>query len=480
LDPVTAILIAFGLANLLGWGAFGATSLREGEHRAAGIAFGLSVVMALPFFLVTLLDAPFRWTLLGLAVIAGLASAILLLLPIGRVERVGEEPTERIDERDIMFARARLEPGTPDYEVYYALRADRKAGDDRTRSLPGLLSPDAIEANPPVYLATQATFGFIKVLRDAVDGPVSSERAALQAGPCTRYLKDLARFWGACDVGVTELKPYHVYSHVGRGRGTYGAPIDLDHRYAIAFTVEMDLSLVGTAPAAPTLLESARQYASAARIAVQLANLIRLMGFPARAHIDGNYRVVAPLVARDAGLGEIGRMGLLMTPNLGPRVRLGVVTTDLTLLPDRPGYSASVLDYCRICLKCADTCPVRAIPTGDRQEIDGVLRWRINQELCFRYWCAIGTDCARCLAVCPYSYPDAAIHNLTRWAVQRSGAARRAVNWLDRVFYGAVPAPKPAPSWLPPRPAESERSSAGRTGHAVESYIEQGENDGTN
>ena len=47
----------------------------------------------------------------------------------------------------------------------------------------------------------------------------------------------------------------------------------------------------------------------------------------ARAHIDGNYQVIAPLVARDAGLGTIGRMGLLMTPELGPRVRLAVVTT---------------------------------------------------------------------------------------------------------------------------------------------------------
>ncbi len=480
MDPIAVVLIAFGLLNLLSWGAFGATSLREGQGRAAGIAFGLSVITALPFFLVLSLDDPFRWSLLGFTIVASLAGALLLFLPTGRVERVGEEPTGRIDERDIMFARARLEPGTPDYEAYYALRPEKKAGDDRTRSLPGLLSPYASEANPPVYLATQATFELIEVLRDAVDGPVASERAKVQAGPCTRYLKDLARFWGTCDVGITELKPYHVYSHIGRGKGTYGAPIALGHRYAIAFTVEMDLQLVGTAPAAPTLLESARQYASAARIAVQLGSLIRLMGFPARAHIDGNYRVVAPLVARDAGLGEIGRMGVLMTPGLGPRVRLGVVTTDLPLLPDHPGYSASVLDYCRICLKCADTCPVQAIPAGDREEIDGTLRWRINQELCFRYWCVVGTDCARCLAVCPYSYPDAAMHNMVRRAVRRSGAARRAVSWLDGVFYGAVPAPKPAPSWLPPRPTGGKPGRLTKTRHAVEPYIEQGETDGTN
>ena len=76
-------------------------------------------------------------------------------------------------------------------------------------------------------------------------------------------------------------------------------------------------------------------------------------------------------------------------------------------------------------------------------------RWRINQEICYRYWCTLGTDCARCVAVCPYSHDDNAMHNMVRGAVQRSGAARRAVLWLDHVFYGAEPKPKPAP---PPAP----------------------------
>jgi reductive dehalogenase len=272
----------------------------------------------------------------------------------------------------------------------------------------------------------------------------------------TAYVKDLARYWGAHTVGITELKPYHIYTHVGRGSGVYGAPITLEHQTAIAFTVEMDHAMVGTAPASPTCLETARQYANAAQIAIQLGNFLRSQGYEARAHIDGNYRVVAPLVARDAGLGEIGRMGLLMTPTLGPRVRLGVVTTDLPLTLDPRTDDLSVLDFCQVCKKCADTCPVRAIPSGERQEIDGVLRWRINQDICYRYWCVTGTDCARCMALCPYSYARSLPHNMVRWAVRRSGAARRAVLWLDRVFYGSDPAPKPAPAWVPNPPPPVE------------------------
>ena len=476
-EPASVVLMAFGVLTLLGFGAFGVTSLREGEHRAAGVALELALALAILFFLVTLLPLPLQWLLVGLII---LAATLLFLLPIGRVERDREEPETRVDERDIMFARARLEPGTANYEAYYALHPENRAGDDRTRSLPGLLSATASEVNPFVFGATEATFSLIEKLHDAVDGPVASEQAAFEADPGTDHIKGLVHYWGARDVGITELRPYHVYSHIGRGMGAFGAPIGLEHRYAIAFTVEMDPELVGTAPAAPTLLESARQYASAAAIAVQLGNLIRTMGYPALAHVDGNYRVVAPLVARDAGLGEIGRMGLLMTPNLGPRVRLGVVTTDLPLIPDPAGYSSAVLDFCQVCKKCADNCPVRAIPSGDREEIDGSLRWRIDQEVCYRYWCVTGTDCARCMAVCPYSSPDTAMHNLVRWATRHSGAARRAVIWLDRLFYGAAPTPKPAPSWLPPRPPESESDLAKSIRMPAKSDIEQGERHDTN
>ncbi|MGD9317093.1 MAG: reductive dehalogenase domain-containing protein [Anaerolineae bacterium] len=456
MDITRLLLIATGLVTLLGLGAFSLTSVREGERRAARVAAGLAIALSLPFFLAPLFPTPVRLALLGIVAVAIASGMILFLLPIGRIERGNDVPQTRIDERDIMFARAKLEPGTPDYEAYYARRPENKAGDDKSRSLPGLLSPDASQANPLVFAATDAAFDLIGAMRDAVNGPVATDQTEHQSTAMTAYVKNLARYWGADTVGITELKPYHVYTHVGRGSGVYGAPITLEHQTAIAFTVEMDHAMVGTSPASPTCLETARQYANAAQIAIQLGNFLRSQGYEARAHIDGNYRVVAPLVARDAGLGEIGRMGLLMTPTLGPRVRLGVVTTDLPLVPDPRTDDPSVLDFCQVCKKCADTCPVRAIPAGDRQEIDGALRWRINQDICYRYWCVTGTDCARCMALCPYSYARSLPHNMVRWTVRRSGAARRAVLWLDRVFYGSDPAPKPAPAWVPNPPPPFE------------------------
>jgi ferredoxin len=442
-------LIALGLASACGFGAFAWVSIREGERRAARAAFAAAAGSALPFFAACLLPPTARLIVLCAVVLAGLAAVVLFFLPVGRVERGDDTPRLRFDERDIMFARARLAPGSPNYAAYYAKHPEHRAPDDETRALPGLLSPTSKRANPLAFASAASSFSLIEAVRAEVDGPSGPTRAECTAAQMTPYVKGLARYYGARTVGIAALQPYHVYSHIGRGSGEYGAPIDLDHPNAIAFTVEMDHAIMGAAPDAPVVMESARQYVAAAAVALQLGYLIRSLGYEARAHIDGNYRVIAPLVARDAGLGEIGRMGLLMTPELGPRVRLGVVTTDLPLIPDRRSDDTSVLDFCRICKKCAETCPSKSIPWGDREEIDGALRWRIDSDSCFHYWNTIGTDCGRCMSVCPYSHPDNAAHNLVRWAIRHSGAARRAALWMDDLFYGRKPAPRPAPDWIP-------------------------------
>ena len=306
-----------------------------------------------------------------------------------------------------------------------------------------MLSPNAAKADPIAFASAEASDRIVVSLRELVDGPVAPERIDKPASELTAIVKREALHHGAVDVGVTELKPYHVYSHIGRGEGTYGEPIVLDHRWAIAITVEMDYAVMRCAPEGPVVAESTRLYAESAKIAVHLAGVIRSFGYPARAHIDGNYRVVAPLVAWDAGLGEMGRMGLLMTPRLGPRVRLAVVTTDLPLVADPPGDDVSAIDFCTICKKCAENCPSESISFHDRERIGGVYRWAIDPDSCFRYWNAIGTDCGRCLIVCPYSHPNSPTHNLVRWAIRRSGAARRAALWIDDLFYGRRPRPNP-------------------------------------
>jgi ferredoxin len=444
--PQILLLVLAGLW-IAGLGGFTLVSLREHEPRAARIALLLAISGGLILALAAALPPAIQLAVLALCGLALLACFLAYLWPGKLVECAYETPRGQIDERDIMFARARLRRGSPEYAAYYAAHPEKRAIDDDIRALPGLMSPLSTLADLLLFSSPEASFALTGALRDTVDGPVATSVQAFSPATISRYLKHLARYYGALDVGITRLEPYHIYSHIGRGTGTYGEAIQLEHEWAIAFTVEMDREMIAANPRPPGLMESAKEYVESARIAVQLATAIRALGYAARAHIDGNYRVVAPLLGRDAGLGEIGRMGLLMTPRQGPRVRLGVVTTSLPLIADSRQPDPTVLDFCTACQKCAACCPSQAIPFGPRHEIDGVLRWQIDGESCYGYWCTVGTDCGRCMTVCPYSHPDNLYHNLVRWGIAHSYLFRRAALRLDDLFYGKKPAPGAFPAW---------------------------------
>jgi reductive dehalogenase len=209
--------------------------------------------------------------------------------------------------------------------------------------------------------------------------------------------------------------------------------------------MEMDLNMIAASPKAPVIVETEKKYVEIAKISVIVADHIRRMGYDARAHIAGsNYQAILPPLAWRAGLGEIGRIGILITERFGPRVRLGLVTTDLPLTPDSPRIFG-VQNFCNICKKCANNCPAQAIPYEEKKEENGALKWVLNREACYRFWRKAGTDCAMCLYVCPYSKPKNWFHDSVRKLISQSSTAQRVSLWADDYFYGVRPLPKASP-----------------------------------
>jgi reductive dehalogenase len=445
---VNAVVVAIGVLLFLILAYVALVSSRESEPRATVLACVFALILPLPYLIVGLATFPYQPHLAIALLSVTLLVVVAFIIPIGDKPVIEDDtPRSRIDERDIMFARNLLEVGTDRFREYYRRNPDKKTLDDQFRALPGLMAKGASAYNPYAFSAADASFTTVAELRSLVDGKVAPDRVITDPPAMTVFLKQWAQKLGAVSAGVTELRAYHLYTVVGRGED-YGRLVDLHHSFALAVTVEMDKRMIDCAPLGPTVMESAQQYLEAGTIAIQIAEFIRGLGYPARAHIDGNYRVVCPLVARDAGLGEIGRMGLLMTPELGPRVRIAVVTTDLPLISDKRAYDHTMIDFCVRCSKCAEACPASAIPIEDRADRDGVKRWQIDSEACFTLWCKIGTDCARCVKVCPYSHPSNHLHNLVRRGVRNSPLFRRVAITMDDVMYGRKPPPAALPDWM--------------------------------
>ena len=381
--------------------------------------------------------------------VAMLVAAVYLfvkkpILPIGYKRT---QPRRVVDEIDTIFARMNLKPNTQHWNDYYANHPHQDTLDAKARSLPGLLSDKSLYYQPFVFSSAQANFEIIEYLHKAINHPLSKNSKRFEEENLSRYVKSWAKHLGAHSIGITEVQDYHLYTKRGRGENI-GKPVEQKHKLAIAFTVEMNVRNVQSAPASSMIFESSQQYLKSAIIALQLATFLKNLGYDSRAHIDGDYEVICPLVARDAGLGEIGRMGLLMTPKLGPRARIAIVTTNAPLQVDKAKPDPSVTEFCTFCKKCADCCPGRSIPFDNMKEVDGVLRWQINSEACYRYWCISGTDCGRCISVCPFSHPNNILHNSIRHLISRSRLIARFAYIADDLLYGRKPKPKEIPRWM--------------------------------
>ncbi|MCP4711551.1 MAG: reductive dehalogenase [Planctomycetes bacterium] len=443
------IYTAFVMLAALG---FVVTSLLERRLRTAVVAVFVffPVVMVLIILLVIDFSAQ-PWIILAILTVS-IGAFILLNMPLGEttgVQIVGEQP--RNDERNTIFSRFyRLKPGMPEYEQYYRDHPENLETDEKIRDFPALSGPGSRSYHRLTSAFSAATFDALESITRQVEWePEALESKPIEASPAefTRRIKGFARYMGAADVGVTKLNPAYIYSHIGRSPGQWGEAIDLSHANAIAISVKMDHGMVRHAPDTPTTTETAFKYFEAAKIAMCIARYINLLGYEARAHLDGNYRVMCVPVAADAGLGELGRLGLLITPKLGPRIRLAAVTTNMPLVYDKP-ITFGVQDFCSICKKCADNCPSGSIPKAQKQVYQGAEKWQLNQDACYRFWRTQGTDCAVCVNVCPYSHPATPMHNLVRQAIRKNALARRLALKGDDLFYGRRPKfTYPLPDW---------------------------------
>jgi ferredoxin len=416
---------------------FAVTSWREGEKRALGIAVLLLTGNAL-FWALLIVWRHLAAVRAANAAIMGLA-AIFILLSLWKYfpAQAAADPgtIERFDERDHMFSRNELKFDPALAAEYYAGHPHLRSGDMKIHARPELGQPGHVYDEPYFSPAFASAFTYLEQVRGAAVGHVNEKKSPLDPRRVAASVTSLARYYGAVDVGITPLRPHHFYIHAGRRREGWGEPIPVPGGSAIVVVVAMEWRQINQAPALPVVLESARQYVEQAKITSLIAAYLRQLGFRARAHTDGNYQILCVPLAVDAGLGELGRLGVLIHPVYGPCVRLAAVTTELEL-PPTPRRDFHMASFCRICRKCADNCPTRAIAAGEEPVSRQFRHWSVVQENCYAFWKQIGTDCAVCIRSCPYTKPDTLLHRLVRFYVSRNPLNQRLALLMDDFFYG--------------------------------------------
>lgn len=249
-------------------------------------------------------------------------------------------------------------------------------------------------------------------------------------------IKRVAKFFGADLCGITAMDPRWIYASQVDTRDFSEAPVDLPPGLGnvIVLGHQMDAPLVQTYPSALAGAATGREYSHEAAIVMQLAAFIRNMGYRAVASMNDTGLVI-PFAVK-AGLGEYARNQLVITAEFGPRLRFSKIFTDLPLTHDAP-KPLGVKAVCDICTRCAEACPVKALPFGapeaggtNRSAIKGVVKWTSDAEKCFGYWAKLASDCAICLRVCPFNRDFGRLRNRL-WLKLALSRFRRLALWLD-------------------------------------------------
>jgi epoxyqueuosine reductase len=169
------------------------------------------------------------------------------------------------------------------------------------------------------------------------------------------------------------------------------------HPTVIVCAVEQDFEATQTAPSIRSERAAFHTYGEMIAAITELAEAIQRLGYAARPQPVGA-EMVTIHYGVESGLGQLGLNGQLLTPDVGSRCRLGIVTTDAPVALDVP-VDYGIHAICDSCQACVRRCPVGAIP-AKRADYRGIIKAKIKTERCFPV-VAREHGCAICMKVCP-------------------------------------------------------------------------------
>lgn len=369
---------------------------------------------------------------------------------------------ERFDQRDNPNARVYLIPGTPEYDDYYSRKPELKDWDDECRRVLAETIERQAETDPINSRLRTAVFfgkkimGYSSFVEGTIDqqhvswgGSISPEsikdKGDIDPEEMAKKIKGFGKYLGAAKVRITKLKQDWVQTYHSSYYGSepYGKPVDLNYKYVICMTFPTEPSMLRSKA---INVEGGWKEAYSSFISVIMAQFIRSCGWRTRALPPENAPYLAVPTFIDAGIGEQGRHGIVITKEFGSFYIPGAVATDIPLALDKP-VDFGVQDFCEKCKLCAEVCPIEAISHEGKEVVRGVKRWNINGDKCRFYWSKIGRACGLCRLVCPWNHSNSWLHNSIRELSQSFPFLRGFLIKGEKIFY-STHKPSPLPDWM--------------------------------
>ncbi|MBV1867388.1 MAG: 2Fe-2S iron-sulfur cluster binding domain-containing protein [Marinosulfonomonas sp.] len=243
-------------------------------------------------------------------------------------------------------------------------------------------------------------------------------------------VKAAAYFLGVDAVGISECPDWAYYSHDAGGEAI--APY---HTNAISMIVDQGHETMDGASGDDWVAsaQSMRAYLRFSLLGGVLAQHLRNLGHSARTHTVMDDEVLHPPLLLLSGLGEVSRIGeVILNPFLGPRLKSGIVTTNMPLAHDQP-IDFGLQKFCEACNKCARECPSGAITAGPKLMFNGYEIWKSDSQKCTTYRIGLkgGSMCGRCMKTCPWNLEGLFKEAPFRWAAMKLPGSAKALAKLD-------------------------------------------------
>jgi ferredoxin len=136
----------------------------------------------------------------------------------------------------------------------------------------------------------------------------------------------------------------------------------IQYPFTIVLAIEMGKDIIETPPGEDAKDLNDTAYVKLDILTTKLSDYLRKNGFATEiAHPYGGL-VNFSALAQKAGLGYIGKNNILITPELGPRVKISAIFISIANLPIKEENEHSwIPEYCYKCGKCVKACPEKAL-----------------------------------------------------------------------------------------------------------------------